>query len=78
MFLVAGGRDKLVLAGMSAGLYLASAKQLQRERSLHGTSRNAISSLIDQVLTELLMDQIHIDNVADGIVEILGLPSASQ
>jgi asperthecin polyketide synthase len=35
-------------------------------------------SLIDQVLAELLMNKIHIDNVVDGIVEVLDLPSASQ
>ncbi|KAF2993492.1 putative PKS-like protein biosynthetic cluster [Curvularia kusanoi] len=35
-------------------------------------------SLIDQVLTELLMNKIHIDNVVDGIVETLDLPSATQ
>ncbi|KAL1801695.1 hypothetical protein ACET3X_002037 [Alternaria dauci] len=35
-------------------------------------------SLIDQVLAELLMNKIHIDNVADGVIEVLDLPSASQ
>ncbi|KAF1919864.1 polyketide synthase [Ampelomyces quisqualis] len=35
-------------------------------------------SLIDQVLAELLMNKIHIDNVVDGIIEVLNLSSASQ